>query len=312
MIRFLALAGLLAADPIAAEAVEFESHGVTLAGELLLPEKSPAPAIVIVHGSGAADRSNPWTAAWAGAMAARGVAVLHVDKRGCGRSRGDWKTASFDVLADDAVAAVQLLKRHPRIDPKRIGLAGFSQGGHVVPIAAARSSDVAFAIAISSSVVPLVEQTNDEIEAAIEKAGLDEASARAVLEVQRLAVAFARSGNGYEEYSKALDAAKRGRLAGHPLVAGFPTERDHWVFAWGRAVGNPDPIDSWKKVRIPALFVFGGKDSQVRVDKSLRRIREALDSPKPSYSVVVCAANGHALFREDVADFAARWIREPE
>ena len=40
--------------------------------------------------------------------AARGFAVLSYDKRGVGKSTGNWREASFEDLADDAVAASQV------------------------------------------------------------------------------------------------------------------------------------------------------------------------------------------------------------
>ena len=55
--------------------------------------------------------------------------MLIYDKRGVGESTGDWRTATFSDLAEDALGAVELLKEHQQIDPSRIGLFGLSQGG---------------------------------------------------------------------------------------------------------------------------------------------------------------------------------------
>lgn len=93
----------------ATEAVRFANGDTVLAGELLRPSgPGPHPAAVLVHGSGPADRASAWGLrhflAW------HGVAVLSYDKRGVGESESPlrWWQASFDVLAGDALAGVQL------------------------------------------------------------------------------------------------------------------------------------------------------------------------------------------------------------
>ena len=72
--------------------VQFENGEVRLAGTLILPEApGPHPAMVIVHGSGAADRHN-WEA-HTQHFPSLGVALLKFDKRGVGESTGNWLTA---------------------------------------------------------------------------------------------------------------------------------------------------------------------------------------------------------------------------
>jgi len=63
------------------------------------------------------------------ALAARGVASLRYDKRGCGRSGGRWAEAGLFTLIDDARDAIGVLRGHPRVDPSRIGIAGHGEGG---------------------------------------------------------------------------------------------------------------------------------------------------------------------------------------
>ena len=78
------------------EFVSFRNGPVTLSGTLLLPEsRGPHPAIVLAHGSGAQDR-NGYLANirfMADHLARHGIAVLTFDKRGSGRSTGDWASA---------------------------------------------------------------------------------------------------------------------------------------------------------------------------------------------------------------------------
>lgn len=92
------------------EAVTFRNGAVTLSGSLYVPTTpGKHPAIVFLQGSGPEIR---WGANrfWSDYFARRGVAALIYDKRGSGESTGDWKTSTFDDLANDAAAAIALLR----------------------------------------------------------------------------------------------------------------------------------------------------------------------------------------------------------
>jgi uncharacterized protein len=83
----------------------------------------------------------------ADAFLSRGFATLCFDKRGVGQSTGQFinivpqnSIAAFEDLASDMAAGVALLRSRPEIDPNRIGLAGVSQAGWIVPLAAQKSN----------------------------------------------------------------------------------------------------------------------------------------------------------------------------
>lgn len=164
----------------------YSSAGTTLAGTLYLPlEPGPHPALVTHFGS---DR---WTRAswdWARPWVERGVAVFSYDKRGVGQSGGTCCSLDFDLLASDVLAGVQVARSHPRVDPARVGLWGFSQGGWVAPHAAVRDPSIAFLIIGSGPTVSVGEEilysaltgearceatgrSPDEIDAELERAG---------------------------------------------------------------------------------------------------------------------------------------------
>jgi pimeloyl-ACP methyl ester carboxylesterase len=62
------------------------------------------------------------------ALAAHGVVSLRADKRGSGRSGGEWSTAGQFTLVDDARDALAVLRGHEAVDPTRIGLVGHGEG----------------------------------------------------------------------------------------------------------------------------------------------------------------------------------------
>ena len=139
------------------EEISFKDGDVTLAGSLLLPSTpGPYPAVVFVHGSGPSSRNDYRLIA--SYFAANGVAALIFDKRGVGKSSGNWAASGFDELAGDALAAIETLKTRADIQPRNIGLCGMSQAGWIMPLAASRSPDVAFLISLSGPGVSPEEQ----------------------------------------------------------------------------------------------------------------------------------------------------------
>jgi cephalosporin-C deacetylase-like acetyl esterase len=113
--------------------VSFRNGPVTLSGTLCIP-RAPGqhPAVVLLQGSGGETRwgTNRFIA---DRFARAGIAALVYDKRGSGASTGDWKVSSYDDLANDAVAGIDLLASRPDVDAKLIGLHGHSEGGIIAP-----------------------------------------------------------------------------------------------------------------------------------------------------------------------------------
>lgn len=291
--------------------VTYGSDGLTLAATLLTPPgPGPFPGVVIVHGSGTSSRSNPWTDAYATALVQRGVAVLHPDKRGSGDSEGDWRSATFEDLAADAIAGVELLRGQPEVDAARVGVIGFSQGGDIVPIAAATSSDVAFVIDVSGSVVPILEQIGDEIRKMGEREGLTPEQLRQVARIHELGGHYALTGEGWDAYLEALEQARNGAVGSSEAVSGFPTDPDSGAWDFLGTIGGFDPMPYWQRVTVPTLFLYGGRDENVDVAKSADLIQRRLAPTDLPYSLLLFRNNGHALFRDDAMDFIGRWVRD--
>lgn len=137
----------------------FESSGgARLAYTLDLPAGSgPFPAIVIGHGSGRVTRDQlEW---FSDRFTAAGFATLRFDKRGVGESTGEYSEVPahtsltlIPVLAGDIAAGARFLRTRAEIDAGRVGLAGVSQAGWILPHAARELGDVAFMVLWSGPV----------------------------------------------------------------------------------------------------------------------------------------------------------------
>ncbi|HJR64954.1 MAG TPA: alpha/beta fold hydrolase [Gemmatimonadaceae bacterium] len=251
--------------------VTFQSGANTLAGTLLLPRgQRPVPAVVFLHGSGPEGR---WASRFlASRMAERGIAALIFDKRGVGGSSGDWRAAGPDDLAADAVAAVARLLNEPRIDPKRIGIHGHSQGGTLAPLVAVRSPHVAFVIAsaaagLSTDSVEIFSILNSVLPRAA--TADDSASAR---QYTRELVSVAYHGQPRARLDSLVE-----RFDTRPWFFAPPAPDNHyWTFS--RVFATYDAIAWWSRVRVPVLLVYGAEDQRVPAAASASRIEGALRS----------------------------------
>jgi len=127
-------------------AVTVGSAPWTLPGTLTMPNGAgPFPAVVLVAGSGPADRNESFgpnkpfeDLAWG--LASAGIAVLRYDKRTLVYGKQMAADASITVrqeTTDDAEAGVTLLRETPKIDPARVFLVGHSLGAYLGPRIAA-------------------------------------------------------------------------------------------------------------------------------------------------------------------------------
>ena len=117
------------------------------------------PPSLLITGSGPHDRDESLLGhkpflVLADYLTRKGIVVLRADKRGFGKSTGNFATATMTDFASDADAGVAYLKTRPEVDPRKIGLIGHSEGGIVAPMAAARNPDVAFVVMMAGSGVP--------------------------------------------------------------------------------------------------------------------------------------------------------------
>ena len=115
---------------------------VTLAGELRLPASGGGrlPAVVLVHGSGGIGANID---TWARDLNAVGIAAFILDSftgRGIADTVTDQSQLDELALMTDAYRALAVLSKHPRIDPKRIAVMGFSKGA----VAAVYSANARF------------------------------------------------------------------------------------------------------------------------------------------------------------------------
>ena len=240
-----------------AEEVTVEAKGFTLAGTLLVPKtgKAPFPAVVTITGSGQQTRDEylplPGLEKYrpfrqiAEALANRGIAVLRVDDRGVGLSKGGdtLKVSTSANFADDVRAQVDFLRERRDIDPNRIALLGHSEGGMIAPMVASTDKRIAAIVLLAGTGkrgdVIIAYQVNQGLEG--DSTLTEEARVKARAEQQ-------------EAMRKAIDGD-----ASAPESLRNP---------WFRYFLAYDPLPAIRKVRQPILILQGELDRQVTADQA--------------------------------------------
>jgi uncharacterized protein len=273
------------------EDVNFKNRDVVLSGTLVLPlTKGPHPAVVFLHGSGPEGRyASRFLAQY---FSRHGIAALIYDKRGVGKSTGDWKQSNFDALADDAISGIHLLQQRPDINPKEIGIYGHSQGGSLAPLVAAKSKDVAFVIAAAGGGVPMYQAeinslTNQTRENGISGEDLTEATAYI-----NILVNVARTGEGREQLDAATEKARNAKW----LKFLGPPPKDYYWWSFFRQIADYNPAMYWQRVSVPALLVYGERDILVPIAPSIANIERRLQNGRnKDYTILILPRASHGL-----------------
>jgi len=317
-----------AAGSIREEPARFSNGDVNLAGSLFLPAgRGRHPAVVLLHGSGPQSRDTPM-ARW---FAGQGVAALTYDKRGVGESTGDFRRVAFMDLCEDGLAAIRLLQARSDIDSRKIGVWGLSQGGWLGPLAASRSRDVAFVIAVSGPGVTPGEQMIFYYANQLRAGGLSESEIAEGSALRRQVWKYLATGAGYAEAKAAL-----ARSRSQPWFAALQAQEDG-VFAssdsaildnpamksrlWFRFEVNYDPTAALRKLSVPALFLFGEQDELVPVGRSVDIIRKTLVEsraadftikvfPGADHGIYVMAPDGGRVYASGYLDTMREWLRK--
>jgi pimeloyl-ACP methyl ester carboxylesterase len=246
------------------EDVQFSNGDVRLAGTLITPlTRAKHPVIILVHGSGAADRE--YMLPFARFLIRHGIAVLGYDKRGVGGSTGDWRTASFEDLAGDVVAAFEYLKTRTDVDSTQIGLLGVSQAGWVMPLAAVRAKDIAFLISISGPGIPAAETTIDQSRNEMTMNGMKPETVNQIVNLMKLQYHFARTGRDWEKYAVARNTlvARLGRAP-----ESFPGSQTDQYWGFIRRLYFYDPAPTLSRLKTPTLALFGALDNNIIAQKN--------------------------------------------
>lgn len=237
-----------------------------LPGTLTMPKGSRRfPAVVLLQGSGPQDEDetigpNKPLKDLAWGLASRGIAVFRYTKRtqkyGVQSSDDPAKMTVEDETMSDARAAIALVAKQPRIDPRRVFLVGHSLGAYLAPRIAAKDGRIAGLVMLAANTRPIEQLLVDQV---------------------RLMVAAAPTPDGQKQLAAVEDVAKRIespdlKPGENVTVLGGLIPASYWLDLRGY-----QPIAVAREVKIPVLILQGGRDFQVPPATNFEEWKTALD-----------------------------------
>ena len=321
--------------PYDEEEVRFpnEAAGIELAGTITVPTgNGPFPGVVLISGSGQQNRNEevyghrPFLVL-ADALTRAGIAVLRYDDRGVGGSEAgpDLMNATTWDFSTDAEAAYQHLRRHDKVDSRRVGLLGHSEGGAIAPIIASNDPTVAFVVLLAGPGIAGVELIMLQNEAMLKTAGVTADLISVVNEANR-------------KIFTAIVETPDDKTAAEiitPIMKGLGMQNEQinaqlqaLLSRWYRAFLTYDPRPVLERLSCAVLALNGTLDVQVTYEENLAAIQAALEkAPTDDFRVEAMQGLNHMFqtaqtggvdehpkieetFAEAALELIASWILE--
>jgi pimeloyl-ACP methyl ester carboxylesterase len=290
--------------PFKEEQISFQNGDVMLSGTLITPPTSGShPVVIIVPGANRTSRH--LLRMYAHNFVSRGIAALVYDARGVGASTGSAGAGSFSDFANDVLAGVRLLKSRRNINPKQIGLFGFSNSAWTITLAASRSKDVAFIIPQVLSGVPPWQQEMFRVESQLRTDGFSEDVIQQAVAFMKLKYEVGRTGRDWEQLQAVTEKSRAEKWLPYtnpPRV--LEVLRQTW-----RTQFSYDPLPAFEQITCPVLALWAGKDKLVPTEMSVSIINQSLKKAKnKDYTLLVFPTANHSMIEVETGA-SGEWSR---
>jgi uncharacterized protein len=274
---------------VVSEERQFQNGDVHLSGSLHLPKgPGPFPTVIALHSASSATRGLPLYRHLKDLLPAIGYAVFIYDRRGSGKSAGKRAGTDFNTLADDGVAALRMLAADKRIDAKKIGFWGLSQGGWLSVLAASRAPQTAFAISISAPLTTADVQMNFAVSNILRVREFSDEDISAAIRTRTAVDNFMRGKGDRATVEKLLAVAVGKPWFQHSYISPMLPDPAH--SQWAKEIAL-DPVTTLNQVRCPILILFGTDDPWVPAKLSAEFLRGTANEKANLTYAVIAGAN---------------------
>lgn len=252
--------------------------GIELAGTFTKPQSGgPFPAVLLISGAGPQDRDETISGhkpflVLADYLTRRGIAVLRVDDRGTGESRGNFWTATTLDFASDAEAGVHYLLSRSDVDPKHVGLIGHGEGAIVAPMVAVHMPQISFLVLLAGTAVPGEEVLLAQTEQAERAAGIPDEQIDADYKIGKTLYDLVREGKSEEDLRQAVFKLTQRY---EPFVGTWQRRLHHLETPWLRFFLGYNPAPTLEQIKCPVLALEGEKDINVVASQNVSAMKTA-------------------------------------
>lgn len=309
--------------PYETEEITIHAGDVSLTGTLTYPglDSQPAPAVLLLSGSGMHDRDQNIAGhktfhVLADHLTRAGIGVLRLDDRGTGGSTGNKNTSSYEQLAEDAAQALRTLAEHPAINAASLGLIGHSQGASIALITENISDRVSFIIMLAGPATPGISvldyQARTLLPAQLQQQDPPPADDLMQTEITRQQTMLHQLHNDFHEgdthqaeeliRTRVEQQVDAGMLNSQQLS---PSETEQLIQAQVEALTSQqfrslllfDPQPYLAELQVPLLAVYGGLDTQVDAAENAAALDQLINEDQRMQTRIVTLENLNHLLQ---------------
>jgi outer membrane scaffolding protein for murein synthesis (MipA/OmpV family)/alpha-beta hydrolase superfamily lysophospholipase len=271
------------AQCISAEELTFKSAGNQLVGHYLSPldDKPSKGVIIFVHGDGAMsyDADGYYSIVWE-QLREHGYSVFSWDKPGIGSSSGNWLKQSMEDRQNEVLSAVKLIQKKYGFTANNTGLLGFSQAGWVIPSLASKSNKIGFVIGVGFA-----------------QNWISQGRYHTRVKHETLKKSPQLIQHEIKKFDDEIDVLKSS-----PSYASLPPNeleedglsKDRFEFILKNF--ESDATQDYKKINIPALFLWGKNDMNVDAKNEYAKWK---DEPRKNITVKLLNNATHGLLNNE-------------
>jgi pimeloyl-ACP methyl ester carboxylesterase len=308
-----------------ADSVEYDNVDKTvhLGATLTRPSaEGKYPVAILITGSGQQDRDEtifehrPF-AIIADYLTRKGIAVLRVDDRNIGKSKGELRKATTSDFADDVLTSIAYLKTRKDIDTTQVGLIGHSEGGLIAPIVYTRWPHLKFIIMLAGPGIPgweiVLRQQTDPVKKLYPSAFQNYYDF--IKEKMKIlnddygkpdSVTMKDLKASYINWKKSLPDSIAVMLHANTATPEmYAMQETTELIPWLRYFYKTDPKDYLRNVICPVLAINGSKDQQVYANENIPAIKAGLsEAGNKNVTTQIMPGLNHLFQHTNTGDFS--------
>ncbi len=262
----------------------FTSNGLKLYGTSWSPKKSNGKGLFFVTSSQGNDRSG--TNAEANYFSNLGYTVFNYDKRGTGKSEGDWQSATIEELCSDDMNALKFFSKISSLSLSNIGIIGSSQGGIKIPYILSKLPGLGFGISISCPNGTLLESDLNHWKN-LNSSQIGKDNINQALEMQKAGYNYLAGNISYEALEQIKSKYSNPDWIKYVWIPKRDVQKDYKL--------NFSGLPYFRKITQPILVIQGLSDKVIPAN-SYKIIEKAIRKSKsPDYKVIILENTTHSM-----------------
>jgi len=215
-----------------------------------------------------------------------GYTVFNYDKRGTGKSEGNWQSATIEELCYDDISAIHFFAKISNLSLSEIGIKGSSQGGIKIPYILTKLPELKFAISISCPSGTLLESDlNNWKNTNIEQIG--QKNINAATKVQKAGYDYLANNMSYKKLNSIKNKYINQDWYKYIWIPEKNIQKDYKL--------NFSGLPYFKKISQPILVIQGLSDNVIP-ENSYKIIEKALKkSESKEYEILLLEHTTHSM-----------------